>query len=77
MYFKSFIACALVCFTACLSVSVNEGDGQGFLETILQYYGENKSISTENLEDLLQLISARRPASITQENPLENKEVSN
>lgn len=56
------------------SVNVSYQDGQGFLENILRYYGENKSISTENLEDLLLLISARRPASITEENPLANQE---
>lgn len=51
-------------------------DGQRFLEKILRFYGENKTISTENLEDLLLLISARRSQSITEENPLEEVEVS-
>uniref|UniRef100_A0A3B5BGR6 Solute carrier family 39 member 8 n=1 Tax=Stegastes partitus TaxID=144197 RepID=A0A3B5BGR6_9TELE len=37
------------------SINVVERDGQDFLENILHYYGENKSITTENLDDLLTL----------------------
>ncbi|KAM7376326.1 hypothetical protein PAMP_006067 [Pampus punctatissimus] len=73
-YFKCFISCVLVLVTTSHSVNVSDQDGQEFLENILRYYGENKSISTENLEDLLLLISARRPESITEENPLTNQE---
>lgn len=51
-------------------------DGQRFLDNILRFYGENKTISTKDLEDLLLLISARRPEPITEENPLEKVEVS-
>ncbi|XP_067470761.1 metal cation symporter ZIP8 [Thunnus thynnus] len=73
-HFRCFIGCALVYIAASQSVNVSERDGQRFLESILRYYGENKSISTENLEDLLVLISARRPPSVTEENPLANQE---
>ncbi|CAJ1074598.1 metal cation symporter ZIP8 isoform X1 [Xyrichtys novacula] len=64
----------LLLVSASQSVNVTDQSGHSFLEDILRYYGENKSISTENLEDLLLLISARRPASLTEHNPLENKE---
>lgn len=73
-HFRCFIGCALVYIAASQSVNVSERDGQRFLESILRYYGENKSISTENLEDLLVLISARRPPSVTEENPLADQE---
>ncbi|XP_008299106.1 zinc transporter ZIP8 [Stegastes partitus] len=56
------------------SINVVERDGQDFLENILHYYGENKSITTENLDDLLLLISARRSELVTVGNPLENQE---
>lgn len=73
---RCFIACVLVFIPKIQSVHVIDRDGQKFLENILRYYGENQSISTENLDDLLLLISARRPESITEGNPLENQEVS-
>ncbi|XP_034530228.1 metal cation symporter ZIP8 isoform X1 [Notolabrus celidotus] len=69
-----FITCLLLFISKCGSLNVTGQSGHGFLENILHYYGENKSISTENLEDLLLLISARRPESITEQNPLENQE---
>uniref|UniRef100_UPI0037E7F65E metal cation symporter ZIP8 n=1 Tax=Semicossyphus pulcher TaxID=241346 RepID=UPI0037E7F65E len=69
-----FITCVLFFISNCQSINVTDHSGHGFLENILRFYGENKSISTENLEDLLQIISARRPKSITAENPLENHE---
>uniref|UniRef100_UPI003AAE6FDD metal cation symporter ZIP8 n=1 Tax=Centroberyx gerrardi TaxID=166262 RepID=UPI003AAE6FDD len=72
--FGSFLACAVVLISKSQSINVDERDGQGFLENILRYYGENKSISTENLGNLVLLISARRPELIAEENPLENLE---
>ncbi|KAM9341574.1 metal cation symporter ZIP8 [Symphorus nematophorus] len=48
--------------------------GQEFLENILHFYGENKSISSEDLNDLLRLISARRSELINKENQLANQE---
>lgn len=68
------IPCVLAFITTCQSVRVTQRDGQEFLENILHYYGENKSITTDNLEDLLLLISARRSELVTEENPLENEE---
>ncbi|KAM6912564.1 metal cation symporter ZIP8 [Xenentodon cancila] len=56
------------------SVEAIKRDGQEFLENILHFYGENETISTENLEDLLLLISAKRSHLISEDNPLENKE---
>lgn len=49
-------------------------DGQRFLENILVFFGENRTISTENLEELLLLISERRSESVTEGNPLENQQ---
>uniref|UniRef100_A0A3Q1EIP2 Solute carrier family 39 member 8 n=1 Tax=Acanthochromis polyacanthus TaxID=80966 RepID=A0A3Q1EIP2_9TELE len=59
---------------ACHSINAIAADGQEFLENILHFYGENKSISTDDLSDLLQLISARRSDLISVNNPLENQE---
>ncbi|XP_074547376.1 metal cation symporter ZIP8 [Halichoeres trimaculatus] len=72
--FSVFITGLLLFISACQSVSVSEQSGHSFLQNILRYYGENQSVSTENLEDLLLLISARRPAAITEHNPLEEQE---
>lgn len=73
----------LVCFLSCVfvftSVSHSERhvdqDARGFLENILHFYGENNSISSENLDDLLLLISARRSEALNEENSLANLEV--
>lgn len=68
----------------CLSLFVRESrgwravnqDGDVFLENILQFYGENSSIPTEKLEDLLLLISARRSEAVSDgDNPLADQEV--
>lgn len=72
--FQCFIACALFFISKCQSINVDERDGQGFLDNVLRYYGENKSISTENLQNLLLLISARRPELVAEENPLSDLE---
>ncbi|XP_069391677.1 metal cation symporter ZIP8 [Paralichthys olivaceus] len=49
------------------------GEGRNFLENILHFYGENSSISTQDLEDLLLLVSARRSESVFVDNPLANQ----
>uniref|UniRef100_A0A3B4TF52 Solute carrier family 39 member 8 n=1 Tax=Seriola dumerili TaxID=41447 RepID=A0A3B4TF52_SERDU len=67
---RCFLTCLLAFITTSQSLHVTDGDGQRFLENILHFYGENSSISTGNLEDLLLLISARRSHSVTEENPL-------
>ena len=69
------ISCLLVFVSQSHSLHVSERDGQRFLEDILHYYGQNNSISTEDLDHFLLLISARRSEEITEGNPLENQEV--
>lgn len=68
----------------CLSLFVCESrgrsavyqDGDVFLENILLFYGENSSIPTAKLEDLLLLISARRSEAVSDvDNPLGDQEV--
>lgn len=68
---RCFIALALI---SSRSVDAAARDGTEFLQNILHYYGENQSISTENLEDLLLLISARRSEAVSEDNPLEDQE---
>lgn len=72
--FGGFLACVLLLISKCESLRVISAAGQASLDNILRFYGENSSISTEDLDNLLQLISARRPASITENNPLDNQE---
>ncbi|KAM9842550.1 metal cation symporter ZIP8 [Aulostomus maculatus] len=69
-----FFWCLVVLATAPPSLQARERSGHEFLENILKFYGENSSITTENLEDLLQIISARRAESVTENNPLESQE---
>ena len=73
---KCFITCILVFIPTCLSKKAVGRDGKVFLENILRYYGQNNSISTENLENLLLLISDRKAELITEGNPLAGEEVS-
>ncbi|XP_028251412.1 zinc transporter ZIP8 [Parambassis ranga] len=68
------VTCVLAFITSSHSTTVTERDGAGFLENILHFYGENKSITTEHLEDLLKLISARRSELVKVENPLKHQE---
>lgn len=65
---RCFITCVFVFISKSESINVIDRDAEGFLENILRFYGENKSISTENLDNLLLLISARRSEIITDEN---------
>ncbi|XP_039994150.1 metal cation symporter ZIP8 [Xiphias gladius] len=71
---RCLIACVVAFVTTSRSMEASDRDGEGFLENILHYYGENKSISAENLEDLLLLISSRRSESVPGESPLANQE---
>ncbi|KAL7379517.1 hypothetical protein ABVT39_000618 [Epinephelus coioides] len=72
---RCFIPCCLlVLISHCLSINVSDRDGQTFLTDILRYFGENDSISTEHLSDLLQLMSERRPEAVTEGNPLSDQE---
>lgn len=72
---KWLTACALAFSAVTHCVKAAERNGQEFLQDILHFYGENKSITTEKFEDLLLLVSARRAESVTEDNPLEQKEV--
>lgn len=49
-------------------------EGQDYLENILLFFGQNETISTKNLEELLLLISARRLESLSEDNPLSDQE---
>lgn len=67
------VPCVLLFFSGSQSLDASGRDGQEFLENILRFFGENQTISTQNLEELLLLISERRSDSVTEENPLENQ----
>lgn len=54
--------------------SVAMQEGQDYLENILLFFGQNETISTKNLEELLLLISARRLESLSEGNPLADQE---
>uniref|UniRef100_A0A3P9HD78 Solute carrier family 39 member 8 n=1 Tax=Oryzias latipes TaxID=8090 RepID=A0A3P9HD78_ORYLA len=68
------LSCALALAAQSARVGVPDGPGPEFLENILQFFGQNDSISTRNLENLLLLVSARRSELISEENPLEDQE---
>lgn len=74
------LICSLSCVLAFVSSSQSvlvDRDEQGFLDNVLLFYGENNSISVNNLNDLLLIISERRSEDvISGENPLANQEVS-
>ncbi|KAK5857748.1 hypothetical protein PBY51_010972 [Eleginops maclovinus] len=70
---RYFIACVLVFIPSCLSKNVVGQDGKVFIENILRYYGQNHSISMDNLDNLLLLISDKVEA-ITEGNPLAGEE---
>ncbi len=74
--FSFFITSVLLFITQSQSFRVLYQNGHEYLEDIFHFYGGNSSISTENLDNLLQLISERRSDSVTVDNPLENQEVS-
>lgn len=68
------LGCLFLCLLSFITTCQCDQDGHEFLQNILHFYGENSSITTDNLEDLLLLISARRSQLISEENPLENQE---
>lgn len=55
-------------------VKVETEEGQNYLENILIFFGQNETISTKNLEELLLLVSARRLESLSEDNPLGDQE---
>ncbi|XP_054653084.1 metal cation symporter ZIP8 [Dunckerocampus dactyliophorus] len=58
-----------------LLLAVSVLAGQEFLENIVRFYGHNESISSQNLEDFLLIISARRAESVMEDsNPLADQE---
>ncbi|XP_056282363.1 metal cation symporter ZIP8 [Pseudoliparis swirei] len=69
-----FIACVLVCIPKSLSKKVTGADGQVFLEDILTYYGQNQSISIDNLDNLLLVLSDKKSQAIIEGNPLASQE---
>ncbi|XP_037833633.1 metal cation symporter ZIP8 isoform X2 [Kryptolebias marmoratus] len=73
-HLKWLITCGLTFIGASWCLKVTDQNGHVFLENILVYFGENKSVPINNLEDLLLIISARRSDLITKENPLEDQE---
>ncbi|XP_029982905.1 zinc transporter ZIP8-like [Sphaeramia orbicularis] len=64
------VPCVLLFFSGTRG---SDASGQEFLENILRFFGENQTISTQNLEELLLLISERRSETVTEGNPLENQ----
>ncbi|XP_004082833.1 zinc transporter ZIP8 [Oryzias latipes] len=68
------LSCALALAAQSARAGVPDVPGPEFLENILQFFGQNDSISTRNLENLLLLVSARRSELISEENPLEDQE---
>nr|XP_046269074.1 metal cation symporter ZIP8 [Scatophagus argus] len=74
-YFRCVITCVFVFISKSHSIHVVDLGGRAYLDDIIHYYGENNSISTENLSNLLLLISARRSEEVFSEgNPLANQE---
>ncbi|XP_054469808.1 metal cation symporter ZIP8 [Anoplopoma fimbria] len=70
----SLIMCVLVFIPRAQSINVTDQAGQVFLENILEYYGQNNSISLDNLDNLLQLISDGKSQAITEDGPLADQE---
>ena len=74
--FKYIVACVLLFTSESRATDASEQDGKVFLEDILLFYGKNNSISTDNLQNFLLLVSARRSELIVHdENPLVNSKV--
>ncbi|XP_068607820.1 metal cation symporter ZIP8 [Brachionichthys hirsutus] len=68
---RYLIACVLSLSCCAQSLRTIDPDGHRFLENILLFYGENNSLSLDNLDDLLLIISARRSEEVVnEENPL-------
>ncbi|XP_034419427.1 metal cation symporter ZIP8 [Cyclopterus lumpus] len=64
----------MVCTPKSQSKNVTGADGNVFLENILSYYGQNQSISIENLDNLLLVLSDKKSQAITEGNPLAAEE---
>ncbi|KAM3595271.1 uncharacterized protein V6R79_020869 [Siganus canaliculatus] len=72
--FRGFITCAFILIPKSQSLDVIDQVGQGYMENILTYYGENNSITKGDLDDFLMLISDRRAEKIYEDNPLLDQE---
>ncbi|KAJ7988878.1 hypothetical protein DPEC_G00313760 [Dallia pectoralis] len=71
MFHFRWLITSTILFISANSQKVDDKKGEGFLEDILRFYGENDTLSTAHLENFLLLISTRRPAFIVEEeNPL-------
>ncbi|XP_068436717.1 metal cation symporter ZIP8 [Clinocottus analis] len=72
------LICLITSFVVCIptsqSINMTDALGKVFLENILRYYGENQSISMENLDNLLLVISDRKSQALTEGNPLAGQE---
>lgn len=67
----------LVLFTLSFIINLKNvatQDAQDYLENIILFFGQNDTISTKHLEELLLLVSARRVESISEDNPLADQE---
>ncbi|KAL6106019.1 slc39a8 [Pungitius sinensis] len=72
--FTRLITCLLVFIPEAQSRTAAGPDGHVFLENILRFYGQNTSISLDNLDNLLLVISDGISAASTEENPLADLE---
>lgn len=55
-------------------INIAGQERQDYLENIISFFGQNETISTKNLEELLLLVSARRLEPLSEGNPLADKE---
>ncbi|XP_068195339.1 metal cation symporter ZIP8 [Antennarius striatus] len=70
-HLRCLITCVLIFSSTSQSLRMIDREGTRFLENILLFYGENNSLSLENLDDFLLIISARRAEEVVnEENPL-------
>ncbi|XP_056151937.1 metal cation symporter ZIP8 [Lampris incognitus] len=67
---RYLLACAVLLASGSQGRAADRGDVRGYSHNLLRYFGDNASISTQDLENLMHLIAARRPESVTEDNPL-------
>lgn len=75
-HFMRLFSCLLVVLSQSHSINVAGRDGNVFLEDILRFYGQNNSISLDNLDNFLLIISDGISPATTEGNPLADLEVS-
>nr|XP_040055861.1 metal cation symporter ZIP8 isoform X1 [Gasterosteus aculeatus aculeatus] len=73
-HFMRLFSCLLVVLSQSHSINVAGRDGNVFLEDILRFYGQNNSISLDNLDNFLLIISDGISPATTEENPLADLE---